>query len=89
LGLSDFNTLAAKARPFNPDLIFVSGFAVQILPSLQALRALGMVGDGNVLCTMDFLDLINGNTPRSELIGVAGIAPPFECQARWLIEMHG
>lgn len=77
-GFSDFNTLAAKVKTFQPDLIFISGFAVHILPTVQALRAQGLVGNGNILCTMDFLDLLNNNTPRAELAGVASIAPPFE-----------
>lgn len=77
-GFNDFNTLALKAKRFKPDLILVNGFAVQILPIIQALRAQKMVADGNILCVMDFIDLLYNNTPKSELVGVAYNAPEFE-----------
>ena len=77
-GFSDYRTLAAKAKEFQPDLIFINGFSVHILPAIQALRSQEMVKDGNVLCVMDFLDLLYNETPKSELAGVVSIAPPFD-----------
>jgi ABC-type branched-subunit amino acid transport system substrate-binding protein len=77
-GFSDYRTLAQKAKEFQPDLIFINGFSVHILPSIQALRAIGMVQDGNILCVMDFLDLLYNDTPKAELAGVVSIAPPYE-----------
>lgn len=81
-GFSDYRTLALKARDFKPDLILINGFSVHILPSIQALRSLGLVGDGNVLCVMDFLDLLYNETPKGELAGVVSIAPTFEIPGR-------
>lgn len=77
-GFNDYRTLAQKVKEFNPDLIFINGFSVQILPAIQALRTLGLVQDGNILCVMDFLDLLYNNTPKAELAGVVSIAPPYE-----------
>lgn len=77
-GFNDFNTLALKAKKFKPDLVLVNGFAVHVLPIIQALRAQKLVADGNVLCVMDFIDLLYNNTPMKELAGATYIAPPFE-----------
>ncbi|MCX7092043.1 MAG: ABC transporter substrate-binding protein [Methylobacter sp.] len=77
-GFKDFNTLIAKVKKFQPDLILISGYSVQILPIIQSLRAQSMLADGNVLCGMDFIDLLYSNTPIGELTGAAYIAPPFE-----------
>ena len=77
-GHSDFNTLVAKAQASSPDLICVSGFSVHVLPIIRALRAQGSVGDGNVLCVMDFNELLLNDTPKQDLASIAFIAPPFE-----------
>jgi ABC-type branched-subunit amino acid transport system substrate-binding protein len=77
-GFADYRSLAAKIKEFKPDLIFINSFAVHILPMVQALRSLDMVADGNVLCVMDFLDLLYNNTPKNEIAGVVSIAPSFE-----------
>ena len=74
---TDFPTLALKAKAFQPDLIFVSGFSVHVLPIIRALRTQGLVGDGNVLAIMDFNELLGGAAPIGELAGVAYAAPPF------------
>jgi branched-chain amino acid transport system substrate-binding protein len=75
---SDFRTQALRAKGFKPDLVLVSGFSVHVLPILRALRAQGLIGDGNVLCIMDFNELLGGSVSAKELAGVAYIAPPFE-----------
>jgi ABC-type branched-subunit amino acid transport system substrate-binding protein len=74
---NDFRTLALKAKQFRPDLIFVSGFSIHVLAVLRALRAEGMITDGNVLSIMDFNELLAGSLSTGELAGVAYIAPPF------------
>lgn len=75
---SDFRTLALKAKAYAPDLILVSGFSVHILPIVRALRDEGMIEDGNVLCIMDFNELLLASSDWQEFEGVAYIAPPFE-----------
>jgi len=74
---TDFRTLALKAKQFKPDLVLVSGFSLHVLPILRALRAEGLVGDGNVLCIMDFNELLGGSIPASEFNGVAYTAPAY------------
>lgn len=77
-GFSDYRTIAQKAKDFSPDLIFINGFSVHILPTIQSLRAFDLVEPGNVLCVMDFIDLLYENVDRKELVDVAFIAPQFE-----------
>jgi branched-chain amino acid transport system substrate-binding protein len=74
---TDFRTLALKAKQFKPDLVFVSGFSLHVLPILRALRAEGLIGDGNVLCIMDFNELLGGSVPAAEFNGVAYTAPAY------------
>ncbi len=74
----DFKTLALKAVQYKPDLIIVAGHSVQVYPILGALRSYGLVGKDNVICSLDFIDLIHNQTPKSELIGISFVAPPFE-----------
>ncbi len=77
-GFTEYRLLAKKAKEFGADLVLINGFAVQILPMIQALREQNLVGDGNVLCVMDFIDLLYTDTPRDQLSGVAFIAPEYE-----------
>lgn len=75
---TDYRSLAEKAKQFNPDLIFINSFAVHILPLVEGLKAADVAKDGNVLCTMDMLDLIYTDTSPAVLSGICCIAPPFE-----------
>ncbi len=75
---SDFRTLALKAKAVRPDLIFVSGFSLHVSPIVRALQAESMVSDGNVLCIMDFNELLGDQDANKTFAGVAYIAPPFE-----------
>jgi branched-chain amino acid transport system substrate-binding protein len=74
----DYSTLALKAAKFKPDLIIVNGFSFHLYPIVKALRTLGLVDNGNVLCGMDYVDLLHNDTPRNELKGVAFTTPVFE-----------
>lgn len=74
----DFRSIALKAKEFKPDLIFVAGFSTHIVPTIEALKANGMVHDQNVLVTLDFIDLLYTNAPSDVLSDVPFIAPAFE-----------
>jgi branched-chain amino acid transport system substrate-binding protein len=77
----DFRAIALKAVEYKPDLILVAGFSVHIYPILGALRSYGLVKKENVLCTLDFIDLLHNKTPKSELVSVPFIVPSFELPA--------
>jgi ABC-type branched-subunit amino acid transport system substrate-binding protein len=75
---SDYRALALLAQEFKPDLIMVNGYSVHLYPVIAALRALGLVNDGNVVAALDFVDLLYTDTPKTELQGVAFVCPMFE-----------
>jgi ABC-type branched-subunit amino acid transport system substrate-binding protein len=77
-GTTEYGPIALKAAEFKPDLVMVSGFSTSIYPMVKALRALDLIKDGNVICAMDFIDLLHNNTPREELAGIAYVAPYFD-----------
>ena len=72
----DYNTLALKAAKFKPDLTIISGFAFQVYPFLKAVRT--YVKTGEVITTMDFIDLLYKDIPTSELVGTVFASPHFE-----------
>lgn len=74
----DFKSMALKAAQYKPDLIMIAGWSVHMYPILGALRNYGLVRNGNVLCTLDFIDLIHNRTPISEIAGVPFITPQYE-----------
>jgi len=82
IGTTDYRSLALKAIEFKPDLIMLNGLSFNLLPLIQNLKALGYPIDGNVLATMDLMDILYGDNVPPELEGVAGIAPPFEIPGR-------
>ena len=72
----DYNTLALKAAKFKPDLTIITGFAFHVYPFLKAVRT--YVKTGEVLTTMDFIDLLYKDIPTSELAGTIFTSPHFE-----------
>jgi len=74
----DYRSIVLKAAAYKPDLIIVAGFAVHIYPLLGALRTYRLLNDKNVVCTMDFIDLMHNGTSKSELTNVPFIAPWYE-----------
>jgi branched-chain amino acid transport system substrate-binding protein len=72
----DYNTLALKAARFKPDLTIITGFAFQVYPFLKAVRT--YVKTGEVITTMDFIDLLYKDIPTSELAGTVFASPHFE-----------
>lgn len=74
----DFRTIALKTAQYKPDLILVAGHSVHVYPILRALREYQLIKKDNVLCSLDFIDLLHNRTPISELEGIPFIAPPFE-----------
>jgi ABC-type branched-subunit amino acid transport system substrate-binding protein len=77
-GTTDYRTIVQKALRRKPDLIFLSGFSVQLLPLIRALRENDFIKDGNVLCVMDFVDLLELPNALAEFQGVAFISPEYE-----------
>jgi ABC-type branched-subunit amino acid transport system substrate-binding protein len=74
----DYRSIAMKAAAYKPDLIMVAGFSVHIYPIIGALRNYDLVKDGNVISTMDFVDMFYNKTPLSDLKNVAFITPGYE-----------
>jgi len=73
---SDFRNIAARVAASSPDLILINGFIPQMVGIIKGLRPLGMVGDGNVIASLDMLDAANALT-ASESEGIVVAAPPF------------
>src|SRR5262249_46064103 len=78
----DYRTLVLKAAQYKPDLIMVGAFSVQIHPFLAALRSYGLLKKDNVICTLDFIDLLHNGTPKTELTGIPFIAPSCEVESK-------
>lgn len=74
----EFRTLALRVAQYQPDLIIINGFSFHLYPLIRALRNQDLIQDGNVLATMDFVDLLYGDTPLSELAGIAFVTPLSE-----------
>jgi ABC-type branched-subunit amino acid transport system substrate-binding protein len=75
---TDYRTLALKAIEYKPDLIMIDGLSFNILPIIQSLKSQGFKIDGNVVCVIDFIDLLYGKDVSQELAGAVFISPPFE-----------
>ena len=72
----DYNTIALKAKEFNPDVILLNGLSFNVYPLIKAFRTQGLTD--KVISCMDFVDLLYNNTPRDDLKGVTFITPIFE-----------
>ena len=79
---TDYRSLALKALAFKPDLILINGLSFNLIPMIQALRSQGLEIDGNVLTTMDMLDVIYAEDKLTGLEGIVSIAPTFEIPGR-------
>jgi len=55
----DYRTVALKAAQYKPDLIMIGAFSVQIRPMLAALRNYDVLKKDNVICTLDFIELLH------------------------------
>ncbi len=78
IGTKDYSTLALKITAFKPDLVVLEGFSFNMLPMINALRALDYIHDGNVLTGIDFNDLLYNKTPVDQIKGVAFASPLVE-----------
>lgn len=76
LGTKDFKDIAAKIRAFGPDLIILNGFQADLVGMIRAARPLGLIHDGNTICTYDLLDAATVLGP-DELEGLRLVAPVF------------
>ena len=74
---SDYSNIALRAMNEDPDLYILSGYSFQIYGLMRALAAYG-VPPSKIVVTMDFVDLIYGDTPREELAGYYFTTPAFE-----------
>lgn len=76
-GHDDFRSLALKCKFAKPDVILVSGFSLHVAPILDALRAESLISDGNVLCIMDFNELLTDKKAFERYQNIVYVAPPF------------
>jgi branched-chain amino acid transport system substrate-binding protein len=76
--LRDFKNLALKAKAYSPDVIFVIGYSFHLKPLLRDLRGNGLVRQGSVMASMDFIDMLYDRTPKEELASIAFACPIFE-----------
>ena len=53
---SDFKNSAAKAKSFNPDLIFINGFKGHMIQLIKDFRSYNLINKGNTMCSYDLLD---------------------------------
>lgn len=74
----NFKTIVEKAKAANPDLIYLCGYSFHLQPLIKDLRAAGLIQNGKVVTTMDFVDLVNNGTPTSELRDVVFVCPNFD-----------
>jgi branched-chain amino acid transport system substrate-binding protein len=72
----DYKAIAVKVRDFNPDLLMLSGFQENYVGLLRALRPLGLVKNGDTICSYDLLDAAK-LLGKDELEGVPVVAPMF------------
>jgi ABC-type branched-subunit amino acid transport system substrate-binding protein len=77
LGKKDFKDVATKVRAFKPDLIILNGFQADLVGMIRAARPLGLIHDGNTICTYDLLDAAKVLGP-DELEGLRLVAPVFD-----------
>lgn len=74
----DYRSIALKVAQYKPDLIVISGYSVHLYPLITALRNYGLIHDGNVISTLDLIDLLHNKGDRQQLAGVAFTAPEYE-----------
>jgi ABC-type branched-subunit amino acid transport system substrate-binding protein len=72
----DYRDIVVKLRDFKPDLYILNGFQDNLVGFVKAMRTYNLVGDGNVIGTIDLLDAANILTPE-ELEGLHVVAPEF------------
>jgi branched-chain amino acid transport system substrate-binding protein len=85
----DYRPIAAKANQYNPDVIVISGYSFHLYPIIRALREYDLINKSAVICTLDYIDLLHGDTPKDELKNIAFTSPECEIPgkvqefARW------
>lgn len=78
----EYRTIALKARNFKPDVIVVSGYAFHVYPTIKALREYDLIKKSTVICTLDYIDLLHGDTPEEDLKGIYFTSPESEIPNR-------
>ena len=78
LDFTDFRTLAARIEKESPDLIFLSTYAFQIQPMILTFKEKGLIHDGNVYSTIDYIDLFSMGMSADALKGVVFTCPVFQ-----------
>ena len=76
LGIKDFKDISTKVKEFNPDLMILNGFEVNLVPINKAFRALSLINDGNTIATFNMLD-VSGILGKEELEGIRVVSPTF------------
>lgn len=73
---SDFRNIAARLAANSPDLVLINGFIPHMVGIIKSMHPLGLIGDGNVIASLDMLDAANALTAE-ESEGIVVAAPPF------------
>jgi len=83
-GNKDFRPIAAKADAFKPDVVVVSGYAYHVYPALKALREFDLIKKASVIATLDYIDLLHGDFPKTDLADVSFTSPVCEIPGKVL-----
>lgn len=78
----DFKIIVEKAKVNNPDVVFLCGYSFHLQPLIRDLRAVGLATPGRIMTTMDLVDLLYADNPRSEFQGVVFACPSFDIPSK-------
>lgn len=73
----DFKDVSSKLKSLNPDIVILYGFQNQLAEIIKGLNANGFKKDGNILCSFDFMDVLN-ILDKDLLDGIVTNIPDFE-----------
>jgi branched-chain amino acid transport system substrate-binding protein len=77
---ADYKSIAVKVREFKPDVIILSGFQDNFVGLVRAFRPLGLIENGNTICSYDLLDAAK-LLGKDELEDLHVVAPMFATHA--------
>ena len=74
--MTDFKTIVAKIKKFNPDLILVAAYDFNLINIIKDFRNYGVIKNDNIMCSVDLLDAAINLTPAL-LEGIRVTSPLF------------